>query len=130
MKRLLALVAVATLTTCAGSDGGFKDALTFGTGVNGMELAGEATAFDSVGGAANLWFRFESKANFSGRFVRLYFNTLTQKDYASCASADAHICLSQVRLDKGTWQVKGYLVKTNLDIGEETLVATSSITVQ
>jgi len=133
VKQLLCLAATTLALSCSGgSDGAFKDSLTFGTGVDstGFKLVGESSTFDGNGGARNLWFRFESSANFSGRFVRLYLNTLSQKDFAACASADAHICLSQMTVNPGTYEVKGYLVKSNLDIGEETLVATSTLTIK
>ena len=133
MRPLLSLAALACLvclTACGGGD--FKDDLAFGTGVDGtgMALTGESTTF-TVGGGLTLWFRFESAADFDGRFVRLYFDSLEQKDFAACAAKDTHICLSQFHVSNpGSYEVKAYLVKTNIDIGEETLVATKTLTLQ
>lgn len=116
--------------SCGGDS--FKDDLTFGTGLDstGMGLTGEATSF-TVGSGLTLWFRFESAADFDGRFVRLYFNSLENKDFSGCAAKNTHICLSSFHVSTpGTYEVRAFLVKTNLDIGEETLVVTRTLTLQ
>lgn len=129
----LALAACGSTTTPdGGSSGGFKDELKFGTGINysAMQLTGEATSFD-LALNRQLSFRLESAANFSGRFVRLYFNGLEQKDFSGCANADAHLCLSSFNVSQaGTYEVKAYLVKTVVDIGEETLVTSATLTLR
>ena len=130
MRLAIGILAALTLTTCGGDT--FKDDLSFGTGVagTGFDLIGQSDTFDLTLNSV-IWFRFESSANFSGRFVRLYFNKLEQKDFAACANADAHICLSQFTVSNpGTYEVEGYLVKTNIDIGEETLVAKRTLTLK
>lgn len=139
MRSLLLLLALA-LTSCGSAstpDGGtnnsgFKDELKFGTGINyaAMQLTGEGTTFN-LALNRQLSFRLESAANFSGRFVRLYFNGLEQKDFSGCANADAHLCLSSFNVSqKGTYEVKAYLVKTVVDIGEETLVTSATLTLE
>ena len=128
----LCLIAVLALAGCGGGGGSFKDDLSFGTGVDAtfQALVGVADSFDTRT-TSLVWFRMESSASFEGRFVRLYFNTLEQKDYAGCASQDAHICVSQFAVSTpGTWQVKAYLVKTVIDIGQETLVASHTLTLR
>lgn len=113
---------------CGGSS--FKDELTFGTGIDssGFSLTGASDSFD-VATTSSVWFRMESAANFNGRFVRLYFNKLEQKDYAACAQKDAHICLSSFAVSTpGTYQVDAYLVETVVDIGKETLVTSKTLT--
>lgn len=109
----------------------FKDDLRFGTGLggNGFQLVGESETFTKAT-TSMLTFRLESSANFEGRFVRLYFDGLTNKDFAACANPDAHICLSSFpTVNPGTYTVKAYLVKTTVDIGKETFVASRTITV-
>lgn len=118
----------------SGKDAGsaFKDELKFGTGINysAFQLTGEATTFDKLT-TRQLSFRLESSANFSGRFVRLYLNTLEQKDFTACANADAHLCLSSFPVSTvGTYDVKAYLVDTVIDIGKETLVTSATFTLQ
>ncbi|MBI5547430.1 MAG: hypothetical protein HY901_26405 [Deltaproteobacteria bacterium] len=130
---LLVVSSVIAFAGCSGTgDGDFKDELRFGTGMNAasMTLTGQAESFD-LATTSMLTFRMESSAAFDGRFVRLYFNRLEQKDFSACASKDAHICLSQFAVSSpGTYEVKAYLVKTILDIGEETLVASRSFTLR
>jgi hypothetical protein len=137
-KALLALVfslaGTVGVSACgpASGDGGFTDSLTFGTGItgNGFSLAGESATFD-VATTPMVAFRLESEANFDNRFVRLYFNKIANKDFAACASPNAHLCLSQFPVTTpGTYVVDAYLVQTVIDIGKETFVAKSTLTLK
>ena len=134
------LVATSLLAGCTSADpngdtgasGGFIDDLRFGTGItgNGFTLSGEASTFDTALVRA-VWFRLESSANFDGRFVRLYFNGVSNQDYPDCAAADSHICLSQfATTTPGTYEVTAFLVKTNVDIGVETKVTAATLTLK
>ena len=140
MRSLRVLVGLLSLAVVScgsspGKDGGtsaFKDQLTFGTGINysAFQLTGEATTFD-LATTHQLSFRLESAANFDGRFVRLYLNSLEQKDFSGCANADSHLCLSSFSVSTaGTYEVKAYLVATVVDIGKETLVTSSTFTLR
>jgi len=140
MRCVTLLAVIVSLVSCgtlpgpkdAGSGGGFKDELKFGTGINygAMQLTGEATSFDVLT-TRQLSFRLESAANFDGRFVRLYLNSLEQKDFSGCANADAHICLSSFNVSTpGTYEVKAYLVATVIDIGKETLVTSATFSLR
>lgn len=127
--RSALLVAAALALSCSGGDG-FKDDLTFGTGMDAaaMKLTGEGTSFEA---GKLVYFRLESAAKFDNRFVRLYFNKIENKDFAACASTDGHLCLTGFQVSNpGTYEVSGYLVKTVIDIGDETLIATRTITVK
>ena len=130
-RHPLAFVALASLLLlCCSGNGGFQDELSFGTGLDstGMDLTGEATSFE-VGDGLTLWFRLESEAAFDDRFVRLSLNDLEQEDFAVCAAAKVHVCLSQFRVSTpGTYEVKASLVDTG--IGKETLVATQTLTLR
>jgi hypothetical protein len=133
---LFALAGMMAFSACdsenALSTDGFRDSLAFGTGFggNGFSLTGESDTFE-VATTSMLTFRMESSANFDGRFVRLYFNDITNKDFAACASADAHICLSQFPVSTpGTYVVDAYLVQTIIDIGKETFVASHTFTLE
>jgi hypothetical protein len=138
--RSIALLVVFLSVSCGsspgpkdgGTTGAFKDELKFGTGINysAFQLTGEATSFDVLT-TRQLSFRLESSANFSGRFVRLYLNSLEQKDFTGCANADAHLCLSSFPVSTaGTYDVKAYLVDTVIDIGKETLVTSATFTLR
>jgi hypothetical protein len=114
----------------------FKNSLTFGTGLGPtfFDLIGESTTFSVglMGTTGQIWFRLESADDMAGRAVRLYINgTYAQKDYVNPQSY-GHILLSSFRItDVGTFTVKGYLVaQVGPDIGKETLVAESTITMQ
>jgi hypothetical protein len=136
---MVVLAGVLALAACGSTDGGsdagngtFKDELKFGTGIDyaAFQLTGEGTSFDTAVNKT-IAFRLESSANFDGRFVRLYFNTLEQKDFAGCANADAHLCLSSFPVSTpGSYVVKAYLVKTNVDIGVETEVTSATLTLR
>ena len=131
-SRVLGILAVSLVAASCGplNVSGFKDDLRFGTGIDysAMKLTGESTSF-TVATTPTVSFRIESAANFDGRFVRLYLNTLEQKDFAACANKDAHICLSAFNVSNpGTYEVKGYLVDTIVDIGKETLVTSATLT--
>jgi hypothetical protein len=128
LGHLLVLFCALALASCG--SGGFKDDLRFGSGSTGFDLTGESDTFN-VATTRMVYFRFESAANFDNRFVRLYFNKLEQKDFAACASADAHLCVSGFAVSTpGTYQVEGYLVQTVVDIGKETLVAKKTLTLK
>jgi len=127
---LLAACGSTSNTPAPDAGGQFKDELLFGTGLDGtgFGLSGTSDSFDLTR-VSTVWFRLESAANFDGRFVRLYFNGAEQKDFSGCANADAHICLSSFAVStKGSYQVKAYLVKAVVDIGQETLVTTRTLT--
>ena len=128
--NLRPLLFVLVLAGCGGS--GFKDELTFGTGIDatGFKLTGASDSFD-VSTTKTVWFRLESAANFDNRFVRLYLNKLEQKDFAACAAKDSHICLSSFGVSTpGTYTVDAYLVQTVIDIGKETLVTSKTLTLR
>ena len=120
------------MTGCGEEEDTFKDSLTFGTGITGtgFTLAGEATTFSLAAlGGGSIWFRLESAADIDGRFVRLYTDDLTNKDYTAVQET-GHLTLSSFPVtNPGTYQVKAYYVKTVVDIGEETLVAASTLTI-
>jgi len=131
IRGILVLVTLALLASCGDQDS-FKDSLTFGTGITGtgFTLAGEGTTFslkELKGGP--IWFRLESAADIDGRFVRLYFNDITNKDYTAVQKY-GHITLSSfAATNAGTYKVKGYYVQTVIDIGKETLVAGSTLNI-
>ena len=131
MTRWISSVLAAGAMACGGtSTGGFHDELKFGTGIDGtgFALVGAADSF-SLATTRSVFFRFESQAKFDNRFVRLYFNKLEQKDFSACAAVDSHICLSSFNVSTaGTYNVEAYLVKTVVDIGQETLVASRTLT--
>lgn len=131
MKRSVALLLTMGCMACGGtSSGSFHDELKFGTGIDGtgFGLVGVAESF-SLAANRSLYFRFESQAKFDNRFVRLYFNKLEQKDFSACAAVDSHICLSSFTVSNaGTYNVEAFLVKTVVDIGQETLVASRTLT--
>jgi hypothetical protein len=128
---LLALLVGLGLTAGCGTQDDFKDSLTFGTGITGtgFTLTGEATSFSlATLAGGQLWFRLESAADIDGRFVRLYFNGVTNKDYTAVQKT-GHITLSSFPVTTaGTYQVKGYYVQTVIDIGKETAVASNTFT--
>lgn len=126
--RLLGAVmlAVALLGGCDTPDS-FHDSLAFGTGSLGFDLTGEATTFSlqQLNGGP-VWFRLESEADIDGRFVRLYFNGIDNKDYQA-PQAYGHIFVSSFAASyEGTYVVKAYYVRPLLDIGEEELIATKT----
>lgn len=135
MNKVHCLLVVALLAGMVGcGDAGqssFTNSLRFGTGIEGtgFTLSGEATSFsqaDLMG--KSLWFRLESSADIDGRFVRLYFDNLTNKDFTA-VQATGHITLANFSLtNPGTYQVTGYYVETVIDIGKETLVAEANLT--
>jgi hypothetical protein len=117
----------------------FKDSLTFGTGLggNGFDLVSEGTSFTlspgPTGTQGTVWFKLGSAADIGNRAVRLYISggTYATKDYPSTQDY-GHYLLSSFRItDTGTFPVKGYLVEQiGPDIGKETFVAESSLTMQ
>jgi hypothetical protein len=125
---------------CGGGGGdSFSDKLTVGLGITGtgFDLAGEGTTFSvSELGSSSLWFRLESAADLDGRFVRIYIDSLGndgssapygQKDYEP-PQAYGHIFLSTFRItDPGSYRLRGFHVKTVIDIGEETHVADTTL---
>ncbi len=138
-NRMLLAITVAAglaLSACGGSSGSggdaFNNSLAFGTGItgNGFVLSGESTTFPVATTRTGIYFRLESSANFDGRFVRLYFNNIENMDFSGCAGADAHICLANFSVSNpGTYVVKAYLVRPVLDIGTETYVTQTTLTV-
>jgi hypothetical protein len=131
LSTMLVLLGLGVITGCGEPDA-FKDSLTFGTGITGtgFTLVGESTTFSlATLGGKPLWFRLESAADLDGRFVRLYTDGITNKDFTDVQKT-GHITLSNYPVtNAGTYQVKGYYVQTIIDIGKETLVAGNTITV-
>jgi hypothetical protein len=129
--RAAMLLAMLSVPACGG-DGDYQDSLTFGTGVTGtgFTLAGEATSFSLQALKGNpIWFRLESAADINSRFVRLYFNDVTNKDYTAVQKY-GHITLSNFPVTTvGSFSVKAYYVETVIDIGQETLIATNTLSV-
>jgi hypothetical protein len=127
---LLAFLGLGLGAGC-GTQDSFKDSLTFGTGITGtgFTLTGEATTFSlQTLAGGQVWFRLESVADLDGRFVRLYFNGITNKDYTAVQKY-GHITLASFpATTAGTYEVKGYYVQTVIDIGKETLVASNTFT--
>jgi hypothetical protein len=137
-RYLLGLIVIATLlTTACGQSGGsnsssYTDGLTLGTGENisNFTLTGQATSFSLGATSGVIYFRFESSADFNGRFVRLYIYTTAgvpagQKDITP-PQATGHILLSAFNVTTaGNYNVKGYLVDS---LGGETHVADSLMT--
>ncbi len=128
-KLLIAIVVAGALTAC-GDEDTFTNRLAFGTGISGtgFTLTGEAKTFSlSALGGRTLWFRLESKEDIDGRFVRLYFDDLTNKDFTP-PQPNGHLLLANFAVtNTGTFNVKAFHVKTVIDIGKETLVASSSL---
>jgi hypothetical protein len=136
---VLAVVAcVLFLGACgSGSSSNYKNSLTFGTGIGGtgFNLIGESTTFSVglMGSTGQIYFKLESASDMDGQAVRLYINhgTYAQKDYPNPQSY-GHYLLSSFRItDVGTFPVDGDLVQqVGPDMGKETLVASSTITMQ
>lgn len=136
MTRRALLVLALTLglglpAGCGGDEDSFQDSLTFGTGITGtgFTLTGEATSFSLAALGGNpLWFRLESAADIDGRFVRLYFNDITNKDFTA-VQPYGHIVLASFPVTTaGTYVVKAFHVQTVIDIGKETFVAQKTLT--
>ncbi len=134
----LVLVGVLFLGACgSNTTSDFKNSLTFGTGLGGtgFDLLGESTTFSVglMGATGQIYFKLESAADMAGRAVRLYISkgTYAQKDYPNPQSY-GHMLLSSFRItDVGTFPIDGDLVEqVGPDIGKETLVASSTITMQ
>ncbi|MFA6032543.1 MAG: hypothetical protein WC889_06560 [Myxococcota bacterium] len=133
-KAIFLIVSLAIMIQLAGcgSQNQFTNSLTFGTGIggNGFSLVGESTSFSLKALAGNpIYFRLESEADVDGRFLRLYFNDIYNKDY-TLPQSYGHITLSSFPItNTGTYVIKAYYVKTVIDIGQETWITTSTITV-
>ena len=130
----LGLVSFAPVAGCSGGGSSdFKNSLTFGTGLSGkgFDLAGESTTFSiaMLGAGSQLYFRLESAEDMAGRAVRLYFDSITNKDFTNPQSY-GHILLSAFTItNPGTYTVQAYLVEqVGPDIGKETFVAQSVLT--
>lgn len=120
---------------CGGGGDSFHDSLTFGTGLagTGFDLVGESNTFSLAQTGGTIWFRFESAADFDGRFVRLYLYSgsypYAQQDYVP-PQKNGHILLSSFRAtDPDTYSVKSYLVETIIDIGKEDHVIDAPLTI-
>jgi hypothetical protein len=137
LRRAFVLSLVAfCLVTAAGCGGGssssFKNSLTFGTAIggNGFQLVNENTTFSiAMLTSSQLAFRLESADDMAGRAVRLYFDSITNKDFTNPQSY-GHILLSSFTItNPGTYNVQGDLVaQVGPDIGKETVVASSTLT--
>jgi len=125
----------AAASGCGGGDSSsFRNSLTFGTsfGGTGFDLVGESKTFSltALGSPPQLYFKLESAEDMAGRAVRLYFDSITNKDFTNPQSY-GHILLSAFAVSNvGTYDVQGYLVEqVGPDIGKETFVAKSDLTI-
>jgi hypothetical protein len=133
----LASVCALASAGCGSSNSDFQNSLTFGTGLGatGFDLINPGTTFSvaAEGTTGAIYFKLESAADMAGRAVRIYINdgTYGTHDYQSPQSY-GNILLSSFRItDTGSFTVKGYLVEqVGPDIGKETFVAQSNITMQ
>ncbi len=139
VKRLVSMLGLALLGSALLScepeeeDGdSFQNSLRFGTGLagTGFTLTGEATSFSLAElGGNSLWFRLESAEDIDKRFVRLYFNDITNKDFTP-PQEYGHIMLATFSMeDPGTYEVKAHYVETVVDIGKETFIASKTLTI-
>jgi len=139
MKTLRRALFLGLLSFClvlgcgGGSSSSYKNSLNFGTGLagNGFDLAGENSTFSVAAVAGSLYFRLESADDMAGRAVRLYFDSVTNKDFPN-PQQYGHILLSSFTItNPGTYTVKAYLVEqVGPDIGKETFVAQSDLLMQ
>lgn len=132
VTRTALLALLGCLAACGGDGDSFSNKLTFGTGITGtgFTLTGEASSFSLAAlGGQPVWFRLESAEDINKRFVRLYFDDITNKDFTAVQDY-GHIVLSSFPVSNaGTFQVKGYYVETVIDIGDETLIASAPLTI-
>lgn len=129
MRRIVVALALVGALSACGDDETFSNSLVFGTGLDqtGFKLVGEAKTFSLSATGGTLWFRLESKEDIDGRAVRLYFDDLTNKDFTP-PQATGHITLANFSVsNEGTFNVKAFYVKTVIDIGEETLIASQTL---
>lgn len=141
MRNLRSTLMLCLLSTCFATAGGcsggdsstFKNSLTFGTsfGGTGFDLVGESKTFSLavLGPQPQLYFKLESAEDMAGRAVRLYFDSITNKDFTNPQSY-GHLLLSAFAVSNvGTFDVQGYLVEqVGPDMGQETFVAKSDLT--
>ena len=132
IRKSVLFVALLAAAGCGDPDPqeSFSNSLRFGTGLggNGFDLVGEAKTFSLAKlDGKPLYFRLESVEDIDGRFVRLYFDDLTNKDFTAVQEY-GHITLSSFAVtNAGTYDVKGFYVQTVIDIGKETLVASATL---
>ena len=120
--------------------GPFSDKLSVGTGFSGTSLTGEAATFSlGTAGRVTLFYRVESAAGGFGkvngtstglRFARLYINSLEQKDSTAPSVRTQHINIDSFRVSNpGTYTIRAFRVDPVNDIGVETFVGATTITV-
>lgn len=129
---VLAILLIGGCEPVGSSTDSFYDSLTFGTGFggNGFELVGEGTTFSLTElNGSPIVFRLESEDDIDSRFVRLYYNGVTNEDFQA-PQTYGHIFLSTIDVSyTGTYNVKAYYVNTVIDIGVETFVAEETFTI-
>jgi hypothetical protein len=137
-------VTVTTITSTGGTStcgsGPFSNKVTVGTGSNGCALIGEAQSFSLGGGAIYLYYRVESSTGGFGvvngsatgsRFVRLYINKpIEQKDSTGPVFRASNVNIDSFRVSNpGTYKLEAYYVDPVYDIGNETYIGTTTVTV-
>lgn len=121
-----------------GSTGTFTNKLTIGSGFDGTDITGVGTSFSLAAiGGGNLYARIESAAPFGTKFARLYINngTYGQKDYCSTCSSQPLLDGTNVKVglfritDTGTFSLTAKAVETVVDIGVETALGSTSVSI-
>ena len=124
------------VTTIIGS-GTFTNKLTVGSGFNGTDITGVGTSFSlAATSGGTLYARMESASPYDTKFARLYINngTYAQKDYCTTCSSQpllnaANVKIGQFRItDTGSFTLKADAVSTVVDIGVETLLGSTTVT--
>ena len=142
MRKLSQSLVLSLLSTClaaavgcgGGDSSSFKNSLTFGAslGGTGFDLIGESKTFSlaALSTQPQIYFKLESADDMAGRAIRLYFDSITNKDFTNPQSY-GHILLSAFAASNvGTYDVQGHLVaQVGPDIGKETFVARSDLTI-
>ena len=124
-----------TITVAGGSTGTFTNKLTIGSGFDGGDITGAGTSFTLAAlTSGNLYAHMESASPFGSKFARLYID-LSQKDYCTTCSSQPLVNGTNLKVgsfkvtNTGTYTVKAYAVETLVDIGVETLLGQTTITV-
>jgi hypothetical protein len=120
----------------SGSTGTFTNKLTIGSGFDGTDITGVGTSFSlaSLSGGT-LYAHMESASPFGTKFARLYID-LSQKDYCTTCSSQPLVNGTNLKVgafnitNAGTYTLKAYAVETVVDIGVETLLGQTTVTVQ
>lgn len=124
-----------TITVAGGSSGTFTNKLTIGSGFDGSDITGAGTSFSLAAlTSGNLYAHMESASPFGTKFARLYID-LSQKDYCTTCNSQPLVNGTNLKVgsfrvtNAGTYTVKAYAVETVVDIGVETLLGQTTITV-